>query len=119
MNEPTTLESEERAGGLRVIRIRGDLDSMGTHMVEEKFESALGSRDGSVVVDIGQVGFISSAGMALLLVKGKTVRQSGGKLCIAGATSRVMEVLSLAGFHELFDVYPTVDEALTSLGETI
>lgn len=115
MNEPTTLSTEEHAGGLKVIRFSGDLDSMGTHMVENRFKSALGQQDQRVVVDMSQVGFISSAGMAMLLVRGKRLRQHGGQLLIAGANTRVLEVLSLAGFNELFDVYATLDEALESL----
>ncbi len=115
MNEPTVLQSEERPSGLKVIRIQGDLDSMGTHMVEDQFDDALAEHQSNVVVDIGRVGFISSAGMAMLLVKGKRLRQVGGKLSIAGASTRVLEVLSLAGFHELFEVYPTLDRALESL----
>ncbi len=115
MNEQTILQSEERPSGLKVIHIQGDLDSMGTHMVQDKFDDELAEHESHVVVDMGRVGFISSAGMAMLLVKGKRLRQVGGKLTIAGASARVHEVLSLAGFHELFEVYPTLDNALESL----
>lgn len=114
MNEPTTLSTEKYAGGLKVIRFSGDLDSMGTHMVENRFEIAVGQQNGHIIVDMSQVGFISSAGMAMLLVRGKRLRQNGGQLMIAGANTRVLEVLSLAGFNELFDVYSTLDDALES-----
>ncbi len=115
MDESTTLTVEERASGIKVVHIQGDLDSMGTHMVEEAFNTALMGQTGQVVIDLGRVSFISSAGMAMLLVKGKMLRQGGGKLSIAAPSTRVLEVLSLAGFHELFEVYPTLDEALSTL----
>ncbi len=115
MNETTTLTTEERSNGLKIVRIQGDLDSMGTHMVESKFDAVLDGETRRVIVDMDEVGFISSAGMAMLLVKGKRLRQHSGQLVIANASTRVMEVLALAGFNELFDVYPSLEEALSAL----
>jgi anti-sigma B factor antagonist len=119
MNEPTTLTSETQASGAMVLRFHGDLDSMGTHTVETQFDAALDGVRGDVVVDMADVGFISSAGMAMLLVRGKQLRQRGGSLLLAGASPRVLEVLSLAGFHELFNIYPTVDKAIASLEPSV
>jgi len=112
MQDKTTMQIEEHPDGVTIVRFTGDLDSLGTHMVQKSFESTLSERGMRVVVDLGEVDFISSAGMAMLLVRGKMLRRSGGRLAIAGANHRVSEVLSLAGFHELFEVYPTVDTAV-------
>jgi anti-anti-sigma factor len=115
MKNPTTLTIEDRPGNLKIIHIHGDLDSMGTHMVEDAFSAAITDRTGQVIVDLSHVNFISSAGMAMLLVKGKMLRQGGGNLFLAAASTRVLEVLALAGFQELFDVYPTLERALAAL----
>lgn len=119
MNEPTTLTSQAHASGVTIIQFHGDLDSMGTHTVESQFDVALGGERGDVIIDMTDVGFISSAGMAMLLVRGKQLRQRGGSLLLAGASPRALEVLSLAGFHELFNIYPTVDEAAASLTPSV
>lgn len=115
MYNKTTLHTEDSPSGIKIVRVHGDLDSMGTHMVSTAFEEALEGVTTHVVVDLREVSFISSAGMAMMLVRGKKLRQNGGKLTIAAASPRVLEVLSLAGFHELFDVYPTVREAVAAL----
>jgi anti-anti-sigma factor len=115
MNETTTLSTEERPSGIKVIRFHGDLDSMGTRMVEEAFSKAIVDRSSHIIVDLGEVAFVSSAGLAMLLVKGKMLRKGGGNLAIASASNRVHEVLMLAGFQDLFSIYPTLDEALSSL----
>lgn len=116
MQDKTTMNIEDLPSGVTIVRFDGDLDSLGTHTVQKTFESALSSRAMRVIVDLAQVEFISSAGMAMLLVRGKTLRRGGGWLAIAGANRRVSEVLSLAGFHELFEVYPTVDAAVEAAG---
>lgn len=115
MNRKTAITIDQHTSGIRIVHVQGDLDSMGTHMVSEMFEKQLEGVTSNVVVNLQNVSFISSAGMALLLQQGKTLNKAGGKLVLAAATSRVIEVLTLAGFHELFDVYDTVDAALTAL----
>lgn len=115
MNEPTTVKIDERPSGLKLIQIHGDLDSVGTQMVEEPLSSALADRTSRVLIDLANVSFISSAGMAMLLVKGKMLRRAGGNMYLASATERVREVLALAGFNELFNLYPDLDEALQAL----
>lgn len=115
MNEPTTLTTEDRPGGVRIVRFQGDLDSMGTRMIEDAFATALGDRSRQVIVELGGVSFISSAGLAMLLVRGKMLREGGGKLIISSASKRVHEVLTLAGFQDLFSIYSTLDEALQAV----
>jgi len=115
MNEPTTITIDQRPSGLKLIHIRGDLDSMGTQMIEEPLSAAITDRTSRVLINLENVGFISSAGMAMLLVKGKMLRRGGGNMYLSSATERVREVLSLAGFAELFNVYPTLDEALSAI----
>jgi anti-anti-sigma factor len=115
MYDKTSIETEEHPDGLRIVHVRGDLDSMGSRMVAPVVDAALTDCTGNVVVNLGKVSFISSAGMALILKQGKRLRLTGGKLVIAGSSPRVFEVLSMAGFHELFEFYPTVTEAVAAL----
>ncbi len=115
MIQPTTIKIEDRGSRVKIIRIHGDLDTVGVRMVEEAFTKSTGERNEKTVVDLTEVSFISSAGLAMLLVKGKILRRGGGSLAIAGATKRVQEVLAMAGFNELFDLYPTPAEALEAL----
>lgn len=117
MNERTTLTVEEHPDGIKVLHIHGDLDTMGTQMVRDELVSAISVPDLSknVLIDLADVSFISSAGMALLLVSGKNLRRDGSNLILAAVDGRIFEVLALAGFQDLFNVYKTIEEALSSL----
>ncbi len=117
MSEATTLSVEEHPNGVKVIHIRGDLDSLGARTIEEPLAAALPPAPLRVLVDLSRVRFISSAGLALLLVQAKALRRHGGSMSLAAPTVHVMEVLSLAGFHELLDIYPTLEEGLAALGK--
>ena len=116
MNEPTSLKVEDRDNGLKLIHFYGDLDSLGSRTVEKSFAEAINDRTNRVLVELSHVDFISSAGLAMLLVKGKMLREAGGNMIIVGASQRVHEVLILAGFHDLFNIYETLNEALENLG---
>jgi anti-anti-sigma factor len=115
MNQPTTLTIEDRSDNLKIIHFHGDLDSVGVRMIEEAFSRSTTDRAERVVLDLGDVSFISSAGLAMVLIKGKVLRRGGGSLAIAGASKRVQEVFAMAGFQELFDIYATPDEALAAM----
>jgi anti-anti-sigma factor len=115
--DQTTVSFEESSGGVKVVTFSGDLDSLGVKMVEGAFSSGASNRTDRIVVDLQQVGFISSAGLAMLLVRGKTLRHSGGDMVIAAVNPHVMEVMAMAGFEELFDFYPSSLDAVSGLAE--
>lgn len=115
MKEQTTLTTESRDSGVKVVHFHGDLDSLGVKMIEDAFRNAVPDRNARLVVDLGDVGFVSSAGLAMLLIKGKVLRQGGGNLSIASASKNILEVLSLAGFQELFEIHPTLADALSAM----
>ena len=115
MNQTTTITIEDHSTGFRIIYFHGDLDSLGTQVVQDSFSTAIVDRGSRVIVDLSDTNFISSAGMAMLLVKGKMLRQSGGDFYLVASNDRVHEVLALAGFHELFSIYHSLEEALAAL----
>ena len=115
MDETTTLSIEQLSANILLISIFGDLDSMGTHQIEDSFANAVNDRAGLFVVDLANVGFVSSAGMAMLLVRGKALKQGGGRMVISGANQRVKDSLALAGFDELFKFFKSIAEAEKAL----
>ncbi len=114
MTQDTTLTIDERASGLKVVHFSGDLDAVGARQVDEAFTSAVG-RSSKILVDLSQVGFMSSAGLAMLLVKGKMLRSGGGSLAVSGPSQRVADVLAMAGFNDLFPVYNDLDEGVKAV----
>lgn len=67
----------------------------------------------NLVVDLSEVTYMSSAGLRALVAALKRSRESGGNLVIASPSTRVHEVLELAGLSEVFSVY---DERLSAVG---
>ncbi len=116
MENPTTLTTDDLPSGITLVTIHGDLDSMGKHQIEGSLTNALQSATNKAILNLANVEFVSSAGMAMLLVRGKALQQRGATVVLAGVEERVYESLRLIGFDDLFNFYNTVDDAVAALG---
>ena len=67
-----------------------------------------------VAVDLSGLEVIDSAGLGELVVVHMWIRASGCSLKLAGANPRVRELFELTNLLSVFDVYPTLDDALLS-----
>jgi anti-sigma B factor antagonist len=68
----------------------------------------------NLVLDLGGVDYMSSAGLREMVRVLKRVKRTGGDLRIANPSDRVKEVLELAGLDTIFEIYPTQVEAVGS-----
>jgi anti-sigma B factor antagonist len=109
-----TLSSYVHDTGLLIVEISGDLDSHGTREIEDTLEAAIHDRSARVMVDLSQVSFLSSRGIAMLVRTAKVLKGGGGSLGLVGLQPQVAEVMKIAGFSSIFPIYPTLDDAVTS-----
>ena len=67
-----------------------------------------------LIVELSGLEVIDSAGLGELVVVHMWIRASGCSLKMAGANARILEVLELTNLLSIFDVHPTLDDALHS-----
>ena len=107
--------SERRQEAL-IISFSGDLDAQTAGQAHAFIDGQLDGSQQQVVVDLSQVGFMSSAGIRVLLDLLRKNRRMGGDLCLAATQPGVQRTLELAGMERVLEVYPTVDEAVLRVG---
>jgi anti-anti-sigma factor len=86
--------------GNRVIRVGGELDLATVPALEEELEAAIGSPSDAVVVDLSDLDFIDSTGIAVLV---RAIGQSNGSGRLRFVPSRaegVNRVLAMTGVSE-------------------
>lgn len=88
-------------GSKLTIAVSGRVDTVTAPELEAdlKFGDAT-----SVVIDLGNVPYMSSAGLRLLLSSHKTMLGKGGELQIANVQPSVKEVLAITGFSDIFNL---------------
>ncbi len=107
---------EERQPGALVIAPTGRLDSVSSSALEQLVASRLDAGERRVVIDLAGVEYISSAGLRVLLMAAKRLKQPPAALVLCGLGPSVRTVLELAGFLPLFAIEPARAEALARLG---
>ena len=66
-----------------------------------------------LVVDLSRLEYISSAGLRVLMLAAKQCKAQGGTLVLAGLQPLVMEIFEISRFTMVFDITPSVREALS------
>jgi stage II sporulation protein AA (anti-sigma F factor antagonist) len=64
------------------------------------------------VLDFAGLDYISSAGLRMVLVVAKRLKQESGLLVLCGMQPHVHEVFDISGFLAILNVEPTRSEAL-------
>ena len=108
------LESEIR-DGVCVLRLKGRFMT-GSHAEVALAKDQLREPGiANAVVDLGEVPYIDSTGLAFLVELYKILQVRGGQLVLARANARVREVLALTRIAELIPAFESEESAVASL----
>lgn len=105
-------EEKDTASGIAILRPIGRLDSGNSSQLELMLTNALKEDFKKIVFDLSQLDYISSAGLRVMLLAGKKLRVSGGKVVLVGMQEVVREVFAMSGFLALFPVAGTLEDGL-------
>lgn len=83
---------------------KGRIDAANAAVAESDVLALLEKAGPSVILDLSQVDYLSSAGLRVLLVGAKTARAKGGKAVIVAPKPAVLEILRMSGFDKIIPV---------------
>ena len=108
--------AHERDGEVIVVRLSGRLDSSTSKSAEDGIAAAIaGLATPRIVIDLGGLVYISSAGLRVLLVTNKKVKQGGGRMALCGLNANVREVFSISGFDTILSLQPGRSAAIAAV----
>jgi anti-anti-sigma factor len=99
------------------VTLSGRMDTLGADKVAIPFTAATAARKALVVVDLGGIDFLASAGLRQFFANARAQHQRGGVLVLAAAQPDVRAVLDSTGVAQVIPVFDTVDLAVASLRE--
>src|SRR5690242_2839182 len=113
-DDQITIATRRPAPGQIVIEVGGEVDMLTSPqlraVVLEQFEPAAGTE--LVVLGMDGVTFLGTSGLAVLIEVREAAHAAGVELRLACTARRVLRPLTIAGLIPLFDIHPTLDEAL-------
>ena len=111
-----SVNIESRQVGDRVIlQLAGRMDADNAPAFETQCESWILKGINQLVIDVGDLAYVSSMGLRSFLTAAKAISRTGGRMPLAGMKGLVKEVFDLTNLTALFPQYESVEAALASL----
>jgi anti-sigma B factor antagonist len=92
------------ADGIPELIVTGELDSATSPRLHAAVDAVVEAGTSKVVVDLGGVSFMSSAGIGVIIGLTKTLRERGGSLQLRHVSGRVRHVLDVTGVLSYLDI---------------
>jgi anti-anti-sigma factor len=109
------IQYSELENNIRLIKLIGNLDVIGTGEIETKFSGYCAGRNVRVVVDLSEVDYLASIGIRLLTLTAKSIASRGGRMAILNPTPEVQNVLEITGIPEFIPMYSHLESVETVL----
>ncbi|MCU0568150.1 MAG: STAS domain-containing protein [Oculatellaceae cyanobacterium Prado106] len=94
---------------IKVIQPAGVLDGTQTHQFRGELDDIVNTGARVILIDLQNVTFMDSSGLAALVTAFKTVRSAGGKLCVCSVNQQVRMLFELTSMDRLFEIFADRD----------
>ena len=99
--------------GIMVVTATGDLSATSCNLLETELSSQAEQGNRWIVLDLGGVRYVSSAGLRVFLVSARKLTSSGA-FVLARPTAAVAQILKMTGFDRIVQVEPSLEAAVAA-----
>jgi len=103
---------QEEVGEVRVLALAGRLDTETSADLELALQDLQGAGAAHFVIHLGDIVYVSSARLRVLLALAKQLDGGRGSLKLCALNEAVGQVFDVAGFSRMFAIFPDRDAAL-------
>jgi len=113
MSEELKISVESVGSDNEVVKIRidGVLDTLTSPELEKVMNTLVAQKRYKIILDLGGVDYISSAGWGIFISHLKEIRENKGDLKLARMLPQVSEIFELLEFDSILKIYPTLENA--------
>ncbi len=102
-------------GGVRVVRIQGDIRTDDARQLAATFDKLLEDGDLDMVLDMERVGYVTSAGLGHIVSIAAVLRRRGGNLAVCNLSADVRKAFQVTRIDKVVDVQNSLEAALEML----
>jgi anti-sigma B factor antagonist len=95
-----------------ILHADGEIDSYKVQSFLNQLQRMLEGGARKLVVDCTQIGYVSSVGITAFIRVYKRMAEHGGRVKLASVQTPLMRLLEITKLNQVFESYPTVDDAL-------
>ena len=101
--------------GVSVLDISGKIVlGEGDMQIKDRIKDLLADGQRTILLNLGDVSYIDSAGLGALISGYTTVKREGGQLKLVNLTKRIRDLLAITKLITVFDTYENENEAIDS-----
>ena len=108
------LESRKEKGAV-VISVKGRINAVTAPDLEKSISELMGGEEKFLIVNLGDLEYISSAGLRVILATAKKLKAEQGDIMIVGLQGNVKEVFELSGLYSIFKIFDNEETAFDQI----
>jgi anti-sigma B factor antagonist len=97
-----------------VLPLKGEIDLHVSPTVTASLNAMIERKPERMVIDLSDVSYIDSAGLAALIQAMQEVEAYGGKFRLAGLQETVRSIFEISRLDQVFQIFPDTDAALAA-----
>jgi len=103
-------------GDINVLALSGELDYHSSPELREKLSELTAKQAPKILVNLSGIDYMDSSGIATFVEAFQKTKRYQGRLILAELTATVRGVFEIAKLDSIFEISPTVVEAMALLG---
>ena len=105
----------ERSDGILIAMAEGRVDGANAQEFQGALTDAIEPSDRAVILDLGEITYISSAGLRVILLTARALRRQNAELAVYSLSASIREVFEISGFDKIIPVRDSRPDAIASL----
>ena len=98
-----------------IVAAEGRVDAANAPELMARIEAALDEGPQRLIVDLAQASYVSSSGIRVLLIAHRRQQAASRTLALANTPQRILRVLQMAGFDQVFDLIDAAGDAVLNM----
>ena len=99
-----------------IVKIDGDMDHNNAGTVRHKIDKEIRTRPvKNIIFDFGDLEFMDSSGIGMILGRYKLIKGINGNLYIARPKPSVMKIINISGLHKIIPIYEELEKAVENI----
>lgn len=103
-------------GDATVVEASGDVDGSTAPLLQEKV-LAVAQPGCRLLLDLSRVGYMSSAGLRVMLLLHRQISGGKGQVVLVGLSEDIQSTMAATGFLKFFTTAETLEEGKEALGQ--
>ncbi len=105
---------DDLAEGVVVVRPRGDVDMSRSPDLRMALRAVHERRPTKLVVDLDQVGYMDSSGLATLVESMRTAKGNKTNMVLCAMNDKVRAIFEIARLHQFFTIVDSLEDAISA-----